>query len=52
VVSDQKNPVNHPIYVVDEYLGYYILYINEEYNETPILVGPLVSPMEEVDGIW
>jgi len=22
VVSDQNNPINHPIYVVDEYLGY------------------------------
>lgn len=52
VVSDQSNPVNHPIYVVDEDLGCCIMSVNEEYNETPTLVDPLVSPVEEVDGIW
>jgi hypothetical protein len=52
VVSDQNNPVNHPIYVVDEDLGCCILSVNEEYNETPMLADPLVSPVEEVDGIW
>jgi hypothetical protein len=35
VVSDQNNPRNHPIYVVDEDLGCCILSVNEEYNEAP-----------------
>jgi hypothetical protein len=52
VVSDQNNLVKHPIYVVDEYLGCYILYVNEEYNETPMLADPLVNPIEEVNGLW
>ena len=52
VVSDQNNLVNHPIYVVDEDLGCCILFVNEEYNETPMLVDPLVSPVEEMDGMW
>jgi hypothetical protein len=29
-----------------------ILYVNEEYSETPMLANPPVSPVEEVDGIW
>jgi ribonuclease HI len=33
-------------------MGHCILSINEEYNETPILADPLISPVEEVDGIW
>jgi hypothetical protein len=52
MVSDQNKPMNHPIYVVDKYLVCCILYINEEYNETPIPANPLVIPIEEVDGIW
>jgi hypothetical protein len=52
VVSDQNNPMNHPIYDDDEDLGCCILSVNEEYNETPMLEDPLVIPMEEVDGIW
>jgi ribonuclease HI len=52
VVSSQNNPVNHPIYVVDKDLGCFILSINEEHNENPMLVDPCVSPVEEVDGIW
>jgi ribonuclease HI len=52
VVSDQNNPVNHPIYVADEYLGCCILSVNEEYNETPMLVDPLVNLVEEVDDLW
>jgi len=51
VVSDQNNPMNHPIYDFDEYLGCCILYLNEEYNETSMLADPLVSLVEEVDGI-
>jgi hypothetical protein len=31
VVSDQNNPKNHPIYVVDEDMGCCILSVNEEY---------------------
>jgi hypothetical protein len=52
VVSGQNNPMNHPIYVVDEYLACCILFINEEYNETQMLVDPLISYVEEVDSIW
>jgi hypothetical protein len=52
VVNDQNNPANHPIYVVDEYLGLCILSANEGYNETPMLEDPLVSHVEEVYGIW
>jgi hypothetical protein len=44
--------VNHPIYVANEYLGCCILSINEDYNETPMLADPLVSLVEEVDGLW
>jgi len=32
VVSDKRNPMNHPIYVVDEYLGCCIIPVNKEYN--------------------
>jgi hypothetical protein len=52
LVSDHNNPMNHPIYVGNEDMGYCILSTNEEYDETPVLVDPLISPMEEVDGIW
>jgi hypothetical protein len=52
VANDQNNPLNHPIYVVDEYMGCCILYVNEEYNETPMLAEPLIIHVEEVDGIW
>jgi hypothetical protein len=52
VFSDPKNPMNHPIYVVDEDLGCCILYVNEEYNETLMSIDPLVSHVEEVDSIW
>jgi hypothetical protein len=44
--------LNHPIYVVDEDLGCCILSVNEEYNETPMLADPLVSLVEEINGIW
>jgi hypothetical protein len=50
-VSDKKNPVNHPINDADEDLGFCILSINEEYNETLMLVDPLANPVEKVDGI-
>jgi hypothetical protein len=52
VVSDQNNPVNHPIYVVDEDLGCCILTVNEEYKESLTLTDPLESPVKEVGGIW
>jgi len=46
VVSDQNNPVNNAIYVVDEDLGCCILSVNKEYNESPMLEDSLVSPVE------
>jgi hypothetical protein len=33
-------------------MGFCILSVNEEYNETQMLENPLVSILEEVDGIW
>jgi ribonuclease HI len=39
------------IYVVDEDMACCILSVNEEYNKTPMMVYPLVIPVEEVDGI-
>jgi hypothetical protein len=52
VVSDQNNPVNHPIYAVYEDLGCCILSVNEEYKESPTPRDPLVSSSKEVLGIW
>jgi hypothetical protein len=31
-------------------MGCCILYVNEDYNETPFLANPIVIPKEEVDG--
>jgi hypothetical protein len=52
VVSDHKNPVNHPIYVVDEDIGCCILTVNEEYKESPTLTTPPIIPTEEIGGMW
>jgi len=52
VVSNQNNLVNHPIYVIDEYIYCFILTINEEYKESLTLMDPLTSTNKEVGGIW
>jgi len=51
VVSDQNHSVNHPIYVVDKYLGFCILTINEEYKESMNLVSLVVGLTQELHGI-
>jgi hypothetical protein len=50
--SDQNNPKNHPIYVVDEYMGSCILSVNEEYNEAPTPTNFPSNIVAEVDGVW
>jgi hypothetical protein len=50
LVSDQNNLAN-PIYVIDEYIGFFIPIINEEYKEAIILIDPLEKPAKNVDGI-
>jgi hypothetical protein len=47
VVSDQNTSINHPIYVVDEYLGCFILSLNEEYKEYLALIIHVLSPTQE-----
>jgi hypothetical protein len=51
-VSDQNNPKNHPIYVVDEDMGLFILSVNEEYNEVLTLSYFSSKVVVEVDGVW
>jgi len=52
VVSNQTNPVSHPVYAIDEDLDCFILTVNEEYEESLTFIDPLASHIEEVDGIW
>jgi len=47
-----NNPRNHPIYVYGEDIGYCILSVNDNYNESLVPADPLVSSFEEIDGIW
>jgi hypothetical protein len=52
VISDQNNPINHPIYVVyEDLVCCFIFSLNEEYSEAHVFVYSLLRPTIEVDGV-
>jgi hypothetical protein len=52
MMGEHNHHVNHPIYATDEYLGYCILIVSEEYKEVLTHTDPLVSSTNEINDIW
>ena len=46
IISDDQNPVNHPIYSVDTGMGSCILQIDDTLSESLLLKHPIVQPTE------
>ena len=54
IISDEKNPANHPVYSVDTGMGSCILQIDDSLLESLSLKKPAVQPIDigEGSGIW
>jgi ribonuclease HI len=53
VISDEKNPSNHPIYYVDTGMGSCILQIDDSLSDALLLRNPTVQPTKTAeDDLW
>ena len=55
IVTNDKNPTNHPIYVVEKYLGSYMLHFSDEDTNGMLRVekgAPIKHSVEQKDELW